>query len=249
MSEFSNKIRLPFPCDTEIRFFKSEPTKELYPTMHAPVDNVAFLSETDVVSIAKTGFIGELVILMAESLGVSTCWYGHYKLAELEKLMPHLQDSKQLEESNMGYGYSKTITKGIRSICISPLGYYEKSGLRIMDRITKSTFSYKRKTTKELLVNPKDMENLSDDICYALDLARKAPSAANSQMWRFGFENYYKTINISMPVGYKHIKWEHPNVDIGICTSHVWLGLIDRHYTPKLEVYEDTGRAVFRINV
>ena len=115
LSSFSKTVQLPCSCSTRIRFFKSERTKELYTTRQAPIDNVAFLSETDGVSIAKTGFIGELVVLMAESLGVSNCWYGHYKLVELERLMPHLQDPKQLEEANRGYGYSKGSTKGIRA--------------------------------------------------------------------------------------------------------------------------------------
>jgi nitroreductase len=247
--KFAKAIDLPFACGTEIRFFKAEPTKKLYPLMQSPKDNVAFISETDVVSIAKTGFCGELVILMAESLGVSTCWYGHYRLAELERLMPHLQDPGQLEEANMGYGYSKGVTDGVRAICISPLGYYEERGLRLMDRITKSSFSFKRKGIAALLENPKDMDNLSEDICYALDLARKAPSAANAQMWRFGFEDDYKTMRVAMPVGYKHFKWEHPNVEIGICACHIWLGLLDREYTPAVEVTEDRGRAVFRIHV
>ena len=215
--------------------------------MCSPIDNVAFLSETDIVSIAKTGFIGELVILMAESLGVSTCWYGHYRLEELERLMPHLKYSKRLEEANMGYGYSKRVTDGIRAICISPLGYYQEQGLRMMDRITKSAYSFKRKAIKDLLENPKDIENLSEDMQYILDLARKAPSAANSQMWRFSFENDYKAITLAMPVGYKHFKWEHPNVDIGICASHIWLGLIDRSYKASVAVYEDNGRAIFKI--
>ena len=122
LSEFSKTIRAPFACDTKIRFFKAEPTKELYKTLQAPVDNVAFLSETDVVSIAKTGFVGEFVVLLAESHGVSTCWYGHYKLSELEKLSPHLQNSNQLKEAPNGYGYSKGVTEGVRAICISPLG-------------------------------------------------------------------------------------------------------------------------------
>jgi len=248
LSEFSKTVRLPFACETEIRFFKAEPTKELYKNLQAPIDNVAFLSITDVVSIAQTGFVGELLILLAESLGLSTCWYGHYKLSELERLMPHLQNASQLKEAPHGYGYSKDVTEGIRAICISPLGYYESNGLRLMDRIKKNAFSFKRKEIKDLLENPKDMAHLSDDLLYALDLARKAPSAANSQMWRFGFENDYKTITVSMSVGYRHFKWEHPNVDIGICASHVWLGLIDRGFTPTVEVYEDKGRAVFCIS-
>lgn len=249
LSEFSETIRAPFACDTKICFFKAEPTKELYKTFEAPVDNVAFLSETDVISIAKTGFVGELVVLLAESLGVSTCWYGHYKLSELEKVMPHLQNNSQISKVPKGYGYSKSITSGIRAICISPLGYYEPKGLRLMDRISKNIFSFKRKEIRELLENPQDVTYLSDDIIYALDLARKAPSAANAQMWRFGFENNYKTITVSMPTGYKHFKWEHPNVDIGICASHIWLALKDRGFAPSVKVYEDNNRAVFSISV
>ena len=75
--------------------------------MKSPPNNVAFIAETDAVSISKVGFTGEFLILFAQSKGISTCWYGHYKLSELERLMPHLQSTDQLKESNMGYGYSK----------------------------------------------------------------------------------------------------------------------------------------------
>jgi len=67
--------------DTQIRFFHAEPTKKLFPLMQSPPDNIAFLSKTDVVSITKVGFAGELLILFAQSRGLSTCWYGHYNLA------------------------------------------------------------------------------------------------------------------------------------------------------------------------
>ncbi|MGE5188330.1 MAG: nitroreductase family protein, partial [Betaproteobacteria bacterium] len=245
--EFSKTLRLPFDCATKIRFFKAEPTKELYRTFKAPIDNVAFLSETDIISIAKTGFVGELVILLAESLGVSTCWYGHYKLPELERLMPHLQNTSQIKEAPRGYGYSKGVTDGLRAICISPLGYYEPNGFRLMDRITKNAYSFKRKEIQDLLENNEDQNSLSDDLIYALDLARKAPSATNSQMWRFGFLNNYRTITVSMPARYRHFKWEHPNVDIGICASHIWLALTERGFAPTIEVHEESGRAVFKI--
>jgi hypothetical protein len=186
---------------------------------------------------------------MAQSLGVATCWFGHYRLLELERLMPHLQNANLIEEAPKVYGYSKGFTEGIRSICISPLGHYESNALRLMDRIAKTAFSFKRKEIKDLLENPQDIAYLSDDLLYALDLARKAPSAANAQMWRFSFESDFKTITISMPVGYKHFKWEHPNVDIGICASHIWLTLIDRGYVSVVEVCEDRGRAVFCIKL
>lgn len=249
IKNFAKSIPVPFDHNVEIRFFNADPPKALYSVMKSPPNNVAFIAETDVVSISKAGFVGELLILFAQSKDISTCWYGHYKLSELERLMPHLQSTVQLEESNMGYGYSKGETTGRRAICISPLGYYEDRGLRLMDRITKTTISFKRKEVKELLENSNDYNKLSDDILYALDLGRKAPSAANSQMWRFAFDDNFKTITISMPVGYKHFKWEHPNVDIGICACHVWLGLIDKGYNPTVTVNEDLGRAVWRISI
>lgn len=249
IQEFAQALSVPFAHNTGIRFFEAEPTKSLYFAMKSPPNNVAFLSETDVVSVSKTGFIGELVILFAQSKGVATCWYGHYHLATLEKRMPHLQSIEQIGESNMGYGYSKGITSGIRAICISPLGYYEEKGLRMMDRITASTISFKRKGIKELLTDPNDYVKLPAAVIYALDCGRKAPSAANAQMWRFGFKDNYKTITVAMPVGYKHMKWEHPDVDVGICASHVWLGLVDKGYDPSVSVAEEAKRAVWRISI
>jgi nitroreductase len=244
---FAKSIDLPFSHSTDIRFFNAEPTNKLYMTMKSPPNNVAFLSQTDIVSISKTGFVGELIILFAQSKGIATCWYGHYKLLELQRLMPHLQSLKQLEESNAGYGYSKGITEGIRAIAVSPLGYYNESGLRLIDRVTAKTISFKRKDLKDLLEKADDFDKLSEDFLYALDLGRKSPSAANSQMWRFGFMDEYQTIIISMPKGYKHIKWEHPNVDIGICACHVWLGLVDKGYNPSVSIEEYDDRAIWKI--
>ncbi|WP_313339827.1 nitroreductase family protein [Sedimentibacter sp.] len=249
IKDFAKSLSVPFDHNVEIKFFNADPTKTLYLLMTSPPDNIAFMAETDIISISKTGFIGELLVLFAESKGLSTCWYGHYKLSELERLMPHLQTPEQIKESNAGYGYSKGVTTGRRAICISPLGYYETGGLRLMDRFQNRTSSFKRKEIKELLENHDDYGKLSDDILYALDLGRKAPSAANSQMWRFAFEDSFKTITVAMPVGYKHFKWEHPNIDIGICACHVWLGLIDKGFNPNVTVSDDSGRAVWRISI
>ena len=240
IKEFAQAMPIPFEHAVEVRFFHADPTNSLYPLMKSPPDNVAFLAETDAISISKVGFVGEMLILYARSRGLGTCWCGYYKLAELERLMP------QLKEANMGFGYS---TEGIRAICLTPLGYYKDSGLRLMDRITKKTFSHKRKELVELLENKDDFNHLTKDVLHALDLGRKAPSALNSQLWRFGFEDGFRTIIIAMSEEYRHVKWEHPNVDIGICACHVWLGLIDRGCDPEVVVHEDSGRAVWKISI
>lgn len=249
IKEYAGSLSVPFDHNVEIKFFKADPTKTLYTIMKSPPDNMAFMSETDIISITRVGFIGELLILFATSKGLSTCWYGHYKLSELERLMPHLQSPEQIKESNMGYGYAKGVTTGRRAICVSPLGYHESGGLRLADRFQKKAISFRRKGIKELLTNPDDYDKISDDVMYALDLGRKAPSAGNSQMWRFAFDESYKSIIVAMPEGYHHYKWEHPNVDIGICACHVWLGLIDKGYNPKITVYEESGRALWRISI
>lgn len=249
VKSFSEAMPIPFDHNVEIRFFHADPTKTLYPLMKSPPDNIAFMAETDSISISKAGFVGELLILYAQSKSLYTCWYGHYKLIELERLMPHLQSPDQLKEANKGFGYSKGETAGVRVICITPLGYYEERGLRLMDRITEKTISHKRKEIIELLENPDSFSYLSDDILYALDLGRKAPSAGNAQMWRFGFKDFFNTITVAMPPGYQHFKWEHPNVDIGICACHVWLGLLDRGWQPTVKVSEEAGRAVWEISI
>lgn len=246
---FANPVQAPFDHDVEVRFFTAAPTRALYPLMKAPPVNVAFLAGTDLVSISKVGFVGELVVLLAQSLGLATCWYGHYKLAELERVMPHLQSADQLDEANMGYGYSPGVTSGRRAICITPLGYHDGGGLRLMDRMTRALFSFKRREIADLLDDPADLERLPGDVVHALDMGRKAPSAANAQMWRFSFEDEYRTIVVSMPAGYKHFKWEHPSVDIGICASHVWLGLLDRGHEPAVSVHEADGVVSWRLSI
>ena len=245
LRNFINNMKVPFAHNVKIRFFKANSDKKLYSTFNSPPDGMAFISNTDIVSISKAGFIGELAILYATSLGISTCWYGHYSLEELEKIMHHLGENNTTDNPKWGYG--KGVFQGERVICISPLGYWKKKGLRLADRVTESFISYKRKEISELLEGT--TESLTLELLYALDLARKAPSGANSQHWRFKFSSDLKTISIAMPIGYKHIKWEHPDVDIGICACHFWLGLLLKGIQSKVSVSEEEGRAVWKFEI
>ncbi len=76
-----------------------------------------------------------------------------------------------------------------------------------------------------------------------------APSAANFQFWRFKVEPDQKTIYVSIPEGYKHPKWEHPIVDIGITACHLWLGLSMKGIDCKVEVEEVKGCAVWKFSL
>lgn len=247
IQNFINEMQVPFDHNVKIRLFKSNTNRKLYTAFTAPSDGIAFISHTDNCSISKTGFIGEIVILFATSLGLATCWYGHYLLDELEDIMPHLGSYKG--KSNPKWGYGKGRVEGERAICITPLGYWKKKGLRVIDRMQQSFISYKRKPIEEFLEGDVKEEDIPPEILYAIDLARKAPSALNSQPWRFKFSSDFKTIYIAMPIGYKHIKWEHPNVDIGICASHFWLGLTMKNVDCHISLSEEQGRAVWKFSI
>jgi nitroreductase len=244
LDHFIDSLKVPFEHHVRIQRFQARPDKKLYFAFDSPPDNLAFLADTDVCSISAAGFVGELVILYATSLGLATCWYGHYDLAELERLMPHLGSFRESTRSRWGYG--KGFVEGERAICVTPLGYWKQGGMRLVDRMQESLISHRRKPAEDLLEGGLTDRELSPELSYALDLARKAPSAANSQHWRFAVGSGGKEISIAMPVGYKHIKWEHPDVDIGICASHFWLGLVMKNINCKVSISEEQGRAVWR---
>lgn len=250
LKSFVSEMDVPFLHDVKIRFFKVETGSKIYLTQASPPDNMAFIADTDTISISKAGFVGEMAILYATGLGLATCWYGHYSLKELEAVMPHLGDHKDeaLSDPPKG-GYGKGEVKGKRAICITPLGYWKEKGIRLIDRFQTSFFSHKRKPLGELLEHGIKVEILPPEIHYALDLARKAPSGLNSQFWRFGVSSDYKTVSIAMPVDYKHIKWEHPNVDIGICACHFWLGLMMKNVDCRVSLSKEQDRAVWRFEI
>jgi hypothetical protein len=147
------------------------------------------------------------------------------------------------------WGYGKGQVQGKRAICITPVGYWRREGVRLFDRVTETFISYKRKPVGAFLENGLKEESLPPELLFALDLARKAPSAANSQHWRFIVSHDYRTVSITMPQGYKHIKWEHPDVDIGICACHFWLGLKLKDIKCKVTLREDQGRAIWTFDI
>lgn len=247
LDEFIEYFKFPFDHGTTIKRFRANPDKKLYTIFNAPPDNLALISHTDICAISKTGFVGEMIILYATSLGLATCWYGHYTLAELEKMMPHLGTYAQQPLPRWGYGTDQV--EGERVICITPIGYWEEKGLRLIDRMQTTFFSHRRKAIDQLLTNDSQNLEMPPHIAYALDLARKAPSGANSQHWRFSISPDFRIIIVAMPEGYKHVKWEHPNVDIGICACHIWLGLKLQKIDSNISVTEEQGRAIWRFEL
>lgn len=238
---FSKNPPLPFAHTTEIKFFKSDPTKELFYTFNSPEDNMAFISEIDPISLGKTGFLGELLVLKATSLGVGTCWVGSFKKSKLLELSPEaLVDP--INNPTMGQ-----IDSGKRTVALSPIGYFEEKGLRLYDRLAHSVFKLNRKVIKDLLQNPEIESSIPSDMVSALEMGAKAPSAINMQPWRFSFDQEFSYVDIGLPSDFKPFKWAYPNIDIGICACHIYYTFVSLGYEPKVEVFQKNDCVVFRI--
>ena len=252
---FARELSVPFEHNTRFEMFTTEPGSKVYATGLNPPTNIAMLAQTDLVSVSKAGFVGELVMLYATSLGLSTCWFGHYKLAEVGKYIPGIGGTDRVRESTMGFGYGAHVDVGERAICCMPIGYRDAgekpsagsdettpgSDRKSADPGAANTDA-DRKPVEELLEDPGIAREIPEDIAHALEFARLAPSVGNSQMWRFGFEDDFGTITVAKPVGYEHFKWEHPDVDVGMCAAHLWLGLIQNGHDPHVEAVVDADR-------
>ena len=239
---FAEKLELPFEHNVRIVPFKAEPGRKLYNNGINPVDNLAVMAETDLLSVSKAGFVGELVMLYTVSLGLSACWFGHYKLSEVGRYIEGVATADRIRESTLGYGYGKQVDVGERVICCMPFGRDDMQTKRLVDVVAGKNGA-KRKPLEELLEDPGLLARIPADIQEALELAKLAPSAANSQMWRFGFSENPRTVTVAKPAGYKHFKWEHPDVDIGMCAAHLWLSLLDKGLSPTVNIRIDGDRA------
>ncbi len=247
LKKFTDNIEVPFNHNVNFKYFKSEPDCAIANNLKKPPeDMLAFVSNTDLLSLASVGFLGELAILYATGLGISTCWFGHYIFQEVERLVPQL--NKNAKSNSPKYGYGKEEVEGKRVICITPLGYYSQDGPRLLDRLTENMMSYKRKPIGERLEGVSE-ESLPESLKFALNLARKAPSAANTQHWRFNVSSDFKTVIIAKPSGYTHIKWEHPDVCVGACAAHFFVGLKMQNIPLKINLTKNVDRAIWQFNL
>lgn len=243
LTTFIDGLEVPFAHAVRLVAFQADSSKKLYNNGVNPADNIAVFSQTDYVSLSKAGFVGELAVLYAVSLGLSTCWFGHYKLAELGRYIPGIASPERIRESTLGYGYGKGADIGERVVCSIPIGR-PAAELRLMDRLAKR-MGAPRKPIAELMEHKEEAAALTNELAAILTLASLAPSAANSQMWRFGIAESGRKVTVAKPVGYKHFKWEHPDVDIGICAAHLWLGMLHSGMTPTVDVKQDADRALW----
>lgn len=243
IQHFIDTMEVPFEHSVKCILFKAEYGKKLYNNGINPPDNMAVFAQTDLVSVSKAGFVGQLIMLYAVSRGLTTCWFGHYKLSELGRYFDGIATPNRIKESTLGYGYGKVTDVGERVICCMPMGTRVENSRRLVDFVAGKNGA-SRKPLDRLLETGMRIEDIPEDIRQILEYSKLAPSAANSQMWRFGYKN--GSITVAKPVGYKHFKWEHPDTDVGMCAAHIWLGLCCKGYKPLVEVEQNEDRAFWR---
>jgi nitroreductase len=229
LQEFLSEIETPFdhqvsmtyhivPQDQDIVYFKGPKQFVALSTTHSSVEQ------------AKLGFLGEQLILYSESIGIRTCWIGHYRTKEVKDIV---------------YG-APTPVDEYRLYCIILLGYVpEKTGL--MDRFSQKRMSKKNRIL-EAFLHEESLTEFPLFIRTSLELASRAPSAMNSQKWYYlvqKVDNGY-SIELSKPKGYQHFKWKNYDIDVGTAAAHVWLGLRNAGNKTDVKIANREGDAVWR---
>ena len=190
----------------------------------------AFTAPQTLLGEAHVGFLGELLVLKATDLGLGSCWVAQFR---------------RLDTYQAVFGSSEEDAP--RTIhAVTPLGYVTEKASGVSDRITTTIFSGRKKSVEKNLSQDSLVE-FPADVRAALELAGKAPSALNAQPWTFRVTDEWDrfTIEIAKPIGYEHRVWKHPEIDVGICAAHVWLGLASRRVEHELEILESSGRVVW----
>lgn len=229
LNEFIGEMQVPFEHDVDISIHKA-PQHVSYVPIKQPDYFAAFQASKSLLSEAHTGFIGELFILHAESLGVGTCWYGHYNHHNTYQIV---------------YGTNEENAPK-RIHCITLLGYVTKKATGISDRITNALFSSKKKSVEDNL-HEVSLRDFPQYIRNGLELACLAPSAMNCQCWYFkvSADQGNFTVEISKPEGYRHFKWPYTDIDVGVAAAHFWLGLQNQRKDCRVRAKEENSRVVW----
>jgi hypothetical protein len=165
-----------------------------YGTIKNPPAVAAFIADkNDEAAYEKAGFLGEAFVLEMTAAGFATCWVsGTYSRASMERLIS-LKENEQL-------------------VAVTPVGFAaQKKGM--MERFTR--FYSRGAQRKPLDTICKDFESLPGWAKKCVECARIAPSAVNSQPWRFRFEN---GLLLETP---QKSSLTQPKLDLGICMLHV----------------------------
>lgn len=228
LQEFLSILTAPFDHSVDITIH-SLPEKYSVFLLADMRNIVAFSAPNTLLDQAKVGFLGEIFILYCESLGVNTCWIGHFK-----------------KENTYQIVYGTTEENAPKRIhCISPLGYAPEK-TPFVDNV----FGHTRKPWEEKLL-PDSLKDFPVFIKNAFHLAMKAPSAMNSQCWTFKVEeneNNYQ-IEISKPDGYRHFKWPYPDIDVGTAAAHFYLSCLQQGHHLKISLDDNNKKVTWKFSI
>ena len=142
----------------------------------------------------KLGYYGELLVLTAQTLGLSSCWVG----------ASYDRNSCKAD-----------ISSGEKLYCLITLGYAkEKAGFT--ERLAKSFISKPNRTAGQHMANEGNIP-LPPWFMQGMDAVLKAPSAMNKLPVRFIFTNGIVTAQTTTQTGYEFI-------DLGIAKLHFEIG-------------------------
>ncbi len=209
------------PQDIKIFNFKGQNNAPLFAALRAP-DTLE--------DQAKLGFIGELFILYCVSLGLGTCWIGRYKTKSTYQVLYGIEEERGTK----------------KLFCVIPLGYCsDKRGL--MEKMSNKMYSSRRKTVDQKF-HEDSLKVFPNFIREALELARWAPSAMNSQCWYFKVEETHENflVEIGKPQGYKHWMWKYSDIDVGTAAAHFWLGIKNKTLNVTVSIETELERSFWK---
>jgi len=194
---FSN-VRAEISTKSPDKVFRGFPFGNIGKVTGAPAF-IAFIGDTRDPNInEKIGYLGEGVILEATAMGLSTCWVGGFFHRDVAK-------------DFIGAGEDE------RVFAVTPIGY------------TPEKFSFKERVMKGFGVGPKrkplpklvsglEQTEWPNWMQKALEAARLAPSAVNSQPWRFYLEPKSITISVNK---LREAFGISNRIDCGIALMHI----------------------------
>lgn len=157
---------------------------------------------------SSVGYLGEAFVLECTAMGLGTCWLGMYNKRNVASAV--------------------RLKKGEKLTCITPIGIpderYTARPRKPLDKLTG--------------LNQEQLQNLPEWQQYALECARRAPSATNAQPWSFDVDgDNMRVICISSNFGFGEL-------DCGIAMLHLELGAAHGGVVGEW-VFDDDG-AIFK---
>jgi nitroreductase len=181
---------------------------------------------------AQLGFLGQLFIIYATSLGLATCWMGHHWQKVANKIVYGREEDQEPD----------------CILCTTPIGFItENKGF--INKITEKIWS--KKSVVQAKLTSDSLLTFPDSIHKALEAACQAPSAMNSQCWQFAVSqsgNKY-IVKINKKPGYKHLKWHYNNIDVGTAAANFWIALKAQNINPTIILTDDGETAYWAFEI